>query len=128
MLLNTPNRKKVKVDSSTLNFVNSMDHSTVADAEDVDEDITTDSDCEPEPLEITECLFCPNKSKNFEANLNHMSVKHGFYIPDLNYLTDIRGLMQYLCEKVGVGVYVYLVQHNRKGFSLCRVCTATYGR
>ncbi len=108
--------EKVKVDSSTLNFVNSMDHSTVADAEDVDEDITTDSDCEPEPLEITECLFCPNKSKNFEANLNHMSVKHGFYIPDLNYLTDIRGLMQYLCEKVGVGYMCIWCNTTGKAF------------
>lgn len=91
-----------KVDSK-LNAVNSSDHSISLDTKETDEDVITDSECEPEPLEITECLFCPNMNKDLESNLSHMSIKHGFFVPDLNYLTDIRGLIQYLCEKVGLG-------------------------
>lgn len=60
-------------------------------------------DCEPEPLEITECLFCPHQSIDMEQNLTHMSKTHGFFIPELDYLVDVKGLIEYLCEKVGVG-------------------------
>ena len=66
-----------------------------------DED--SDSEFEPEPLEITECLFCPQTSDNLEFNLKHMSFVHGFFIPDLTYLVDVKGLIMHLCEKVGVG-------------------------
>lgn len=63
----------------------------------------SDSEFEPEPLEITECLFCPQSSEDLESNLKHMSLIHGFFIPDLDYLVDIKGLISHLCEKVGVG-------------------------
>lgn len=71
------------------------------------------SDYEPEPLDITECLFCPHMSDDLEANLHHMSRSHGFFIPELDYLVDIKALIKYLCEKVGVG---YLCLHcNDRG-------------
>lgn len=57
---------------------------------------------ESEPLEVTECLFCPNYEDNMEANLSHMGKIHGFFIPELEYLVDLEGLIQYLGEKVGV--------------------------
>ena len=63
----------------------------------------SDSEFESEPLEITECLFCPQTSDNLESNLKHMSFAHGFFIPDLTYLVDVKGLIMHLCEKVGVG-------------------------
>lgn len=107
--------KSEKADGE-LNAVNSSDRSISVNTKEVDDDVTADSDCEPEPLEITECLFCPNMSKDFEANLNHMSVKHGFFVPDLKYLTDIRGLIQYLCEKVGVGYMCVWCNATGKAF------------
>ena len=73
------------------------------DSNKLEEEVHTESDYEPEPLEITECLFCPHESKDLEANLKHMSLKHGFFLPDLDYLVDIKGLITYLCEKVGMG-------------------------
>lgn len=75
-----------------------------------------ESDYEPEPLEMTECLFCTHESENFEASLKHMSVKHGFFIPDIKYLIDIRGLIKYLCEKVGVGYMCIWCNLNGKAF------------
>ena len=57
---------------------------------------------EQEPLEVNECLFCPHYEEDLEANLDHMSRCHGFFIPDLEYLVDLKGLIEYLCEKVGV--------------------------
>lgn len=63
----------------------------------------TDEEFTPEPLEITECLFCPHDSVDVESSLKHMCRSHGFMIPDLEYVIDVKGLMAHLCEKVGVG-------------------------
>lgn len=96
-----------------LNAVNSSDHFETVDAEKIDEE---DSDDEPEPLEITECLFCPNTSKDLESSLKHMSVKHGFFVPDLHFLVNIKGLIEYLCEKVGLGLMCLWCNTKGKAF------------
>ena len=54
-------------------------------------------------LEETECLFCNNKADTFEDNMSHMTVVHSFFIPDIEYLADIKGLIKYLGEKISVG-------------------------
>lgn len=69
---------------------------------------TTDSDgewedYEPQPLDVAACLFCRHESTDLEANLQHMSLAHSFFLPDAEYVVDLKGLMRYLGEKVGVG-------------------------
>ncbi|CAG8436674.1 6379_t:CDS:2 [Ambispora gerdemannii] len=56
-------------------------------------------------VKLTEldCLFCVHKSSTFESNLQHMTKAHNFFIPDLEYLVDLRGLIKYLGEKITVG-------------------------
>ena len=60
-------------------------------------------DIDPQPLDVAACLFCRHKSADLEANLHHMSHAHSFFLPDAEYLADLKGLMRYLGEKVGVG-------------------------
>lgn len=84
-----------------MNKKKGVDREIIKDAEVKEEE--SDSDFEPEPLEISECLFCPQSSDDLELNLKHMSLVHGFFLPDLQYLVDIKGLILHLCEKVGVG-------------------------
>ncbi|RKO93144.1 C2H2 type zinc-finger-domain-containing protein [Blyttiomyces helicus] len=67
-------------------------------------------------LEETECLFCQAKSGSFESNLEHMAKSHSFYIPDIEYLVDIKGLIKYLGEKVAV--YNVCLYCNGKGRAL----------
>ena len=99
------------------NLANSKENEDAVDSNKALEDeLSTDSDCEPEPLEISECLFCPHTSKDLEASLKHMSLVHGFFIPDLDYLADIKGLISYLCEKVGVGYMCVLCNTQGKAF------------
>ncbi|KAG0316560.1 hypothetical protein BGZ99_006829 [Dissophora globulifera] len=43
-------------------------------------------------LESTDCF-----------NVEHMTKAHGFFIPDIEYLVDLEGLIKYLGEKVSVG-------------------------
>jgi len=54
-------------------------------------------------LSLDECLFCSLKSSNMERNLDHMTQEHGFFIPDIEYLKDLEGLIKYLGEKISIG-------------------------
>lgn len=81
-----------------------------------EEEEEEESDYEPEPLEITECLFCPHSSEDLEASLNHMSRVHGFFIPDLDYIVDVKGLVHYLGEKIGVGYMCLYCNDKGKAF------------
>ena len=74
--------------------------SEVVDKE--EECVSDDSDEGPQPLEVDECLFCPHISQDMEHSLKHMSYAHGFFVPDLEYLVDLKGLVEHLCYKVGV--------------------------
>ncbi|KAJ1725240.1 pre-60S factor rei1 [Coemansia erecta] len=50
----------------------------------------------------TDCLFCTHKSPSFDDNMSHMSHAHSLFIPDLEYLVDLRGLVKYLADKLSV--------------------------
>ncbi|XP_028328685.1 zinc finger protein 622 [Gouania willdenowi] len=79
--------------------------------DDEDEEETMDQDegdsAAPAPLPgaipVTNCLFCPHHSKSLMKNLSHMTKVHSFFIPDLEFLVDLRSLIRYLGEKVGAG-------------------------
>jgi pre-60S factor REI1 len=88
-------------------------------------------EAEPKPLPLRSCLFCPlisssqtevkevpqadtttatpetHKSKSqfrtIKNCLNHMLKEHGFFIPFVEYLTDLEGFLNYLGAKIGVG-------------------------
>lgn len=89
-----------------------------AESEDktTEEGLETDSECEPEPLGLAECLFCPHESTDMEQSLAHMSKHHGFFIPDLDYMVDVKGFIGYLCEKVGVGYTCLYCNEKGKTF------------
>ncbi|CAH0722494.1 unnamed protein product, partial [Brenthis ino] len=83
-----------------------------------DEDIETDSEIEEldsdeweecrikgsdSLIKPKDCLFCGHHSKNMVKNLKHMSESHSFFIPDIEYCVDVRGLLLYLGEKISQG-------------------------
>jgi len=49
------------------------------------------------------CLFCTEKHSRVKSNLNHMKAKHSFFLPDMEYLVDLEGLIGYCSEKIIVG-------------------------
>lgn len=84
-----------------------------------DDDDDEDDDIEEDTLEVTDCLFCPHHSVSLEENLKHMTRSHSFFIPDLEYVVDLKGLVTYLCEKVGMGnMCLYCNDKGRSFFSL----------
>ena len=79
----------------------------VVDEEFEEEIIEDDSDSEwedeDEPVPITSCLFCNQNSDTMQSSLEHMSSQHSFFIPDMEYVIDVEGLVTYMGERVGQG-------------------------
>ncbi|XP_012215333.2 cytoplasmic 60S subunit biogenesis factor ZNF622 [Linepithema humile] len=46
------------------------------------------------------CLFCSNRYDTIFHNLSHMKMKHSFYIPDEEYCSNIKNLINYLSQKI----------------------------
>ncbi|CAJ1072949.1 zinc finger protein 622 isoform X3 [Xyrichtys novacula] len=57
----------------------------------------------PGSIPVTDCLFCSHHSRTLMKNVTHMTQVHGFFIPDVEFLVDLRGFIRYLGEKVGAG-------------------------
>ena len=54
-------------------------------------------------LSPLQCLFCSaSASKSIDENVSHMAAAHSFFIPDLEYLTDLSGLLSFLGERIAV--------------------------
>ena len=56
----------------------------------------SEEDWSGDALGIEECLFCSFVSKDLQNNVKHMTTKHSFFIPDIEYLVDLEGLISYL--------------------------------
>uniref|UniRef100_A0A3Q0RWH3 Cytoplasmic 60S subunit biogenesis factor ZNF622 n=1 Tax=Amphilophus citrinellus TaxID=61819 RepID=A0A3Q0RWH3_AMPCI len=55
----------------------------------------------PGSIPVTDCLFCSHHSKSLMKNVSHMTKVHSFFIPDVEFLVDLKGFIRYLGEKVG---------------------------
>lgn len=53
------------------------------------------------------CLFCNMVHSDFESNLKHMTLVHGFFLPDIEYLEDAPGLVLYLAQKIQDCICLY---------------------
>ncbi|KAJ3594575.1 hypothetical protein NHX12_003882 [Muraenolepis orangiensis] len=76
----------------------------------------------PGSLPVTDCLFCPHRSRSLLRNVAHMTRHHGFFLPDPEFLVDLRGLVRYLGEKVGAGnVCLWCNERGRSFYSTAAV-------
>ena len=48
------------------------------------------------------CFFCTHVSATAEDKCEHMAEKHTFYIPDMEHVSDLEGLLKFLGVKLGV--------------------------
>ena len=55
------------------------------------------------PFDEGSDLFSRHQSASLAANLAYMAKTHGFYVPYMDYVTDLPGLITYLLEMVYVG-------------------------
>ncbi|XP_078176459.1 cytoplasmic 60S subunit biogenesis factor REI1 homolog 2-like isoform X2 [Carex rostrata] len=53
-----------------------------------------------EELDPSSCFMCDAKHENIESCIVHMHKKHGFFIPDVEFLKDAEGLLIYVSLQV----------------------------
>jgi pre-60S factor REI1 len=53
-------------------------------------------------IEILKCFFCAHTSNTAEEKCEHMAKEHSFYIPSLDHVSDLEGLLKFLGIKLGV--------------------------
>ncbi|XP_035223966.1 zinc finger protein 622-like [Stegodyphus dumicola] len=51
-------------------------------------------------IDTNDCLFCDNVSDSTEGNVTHMTEVHSFFIPDIEYVSDLDGLIACLAKKL----------------------------
>nr|XP_048310357.1 zinc finger protein 622-like [Myodes glareolus] len=81
-----------------------------------DEDAEAGESLPPGAIPVTDCLFCSHPSHSLMKNVAHMTKIHSFFIPDIDYLSDLKGLIKYLGEKVGVGKICLWCNERGKSF------------
>ena len=54
-------------------------------------------------LDNNQCIFSSKRFDDFEGALSHMAREYGFFIPDVEYLADPEGLVDYLRGKATIG-------------------------
>lgn len=91
------------------------DYETDSEIEEVDSD-EWDDEIE-NPINNDDCLFCGHHSRSLLTNVKHMSVEHSFFIPDVEYCVDIKGLLVYLGEKINCGK-LYLIFETFKKMTI----------
>ncbi|XP_038202236.1 zinc finger protein 622-like [Arvicola amphibius] len=81
-----------------------------------DEDAEAGKSPPPGAIPVTDCLFCSHHSNSLLKNVAHMTKIHSFFIPDKEYFSDLKGLIKYLGEKVGVGKICLWCNERGKSF------------
>ncbi|KAG9273769.1 zinc finger protein 622 isoform X1 [Astyanax mexicanus] len=84
--------------------------------EQMEEDGKATTAAAPGTISVTDCLFCSHHSRSLSKNMAHMTSTHSFFIPDIEYLVDLRGLIAYLGEKVGFGKVCLWCNEKGKSF------------
>lgn len=52
------------------------------------------------PIDELTCFFDNSRAESLEDNLAHMSLKHSFFVPYLEWVADWAGLMKALCSRI----------------------------
>uniref|UniRef100_A0A8D8V8R1 Zinc finger protein 622 n=2 Tax=Cacopsylla melanoneura TaxID=428564 RepID=A0A8D8V8R1_9HEMI len=86
------------------------------DIEEVDSDEWENETSDNNPVASNNCLFCPHHSRSLYKNLQHMTAAHTFFIPDLEYVVNLEGLLLYLGEKVCQGFICLWCNDEKKTF------------
>ena len=63
---------------------------------------------------LARCLFCNYDSPTWNLSVTHMTRIHGLFVPEQQYITDLRGLLIYLQRKIQEN-YECLWCHKLKG-------------
>jgi len=81
----------------------SLESSVDKDMDKTPEQVFAEREANAVKLSLEDSLFDDHKSTDIDTNLEYMLQKFSFFIPSIDYLTDLPGLMDYLAQKITVG-------------------------
>ncbi len=89
-----------------------MDGDDEEEEEEMEEDSTSGAAAAPGAITVTDCLFCEHHSHSLARNMTHMTKTHSFFLPDIEYLVDLRGFILYLGKperelKLSFKIYIF---------------------
>lgn len=83
------------------------------DEEEAEEEMEEGSSEKAEPMPgaipVTNCLFCKHHSRTLSRNVAHMTKVHSFFLPDVEYLTNLRGLIAYLGRRLPLPLGLFII-------------------
>jgi pre-60S factor REI1 len=86
---------------------------------DEEDENTTSKPQREQPLGPTVSVFDDKEFDSVDDCVAYMTEKFGFFIPDLEYLTDLEGLITYLNEKVKLGqICLYCQKRFSSGYAV----------
>ncbi|GFY68078.1 zinc finger protein 622 [Trichonephila inaurata madagascariensis] len=90
------------------NIASSIDNEDEwSDVEDDDDDWESvdggDNEMKRITIDTNDCLFCDHPSESTESNVLHMTKEHSFFIPDIEYVSDLDALIASLAAKIYLG-------------------------
>ena len=71
-------------------------------------------------IDETYCLFDGSKHATIEDNVEYMAKKYSFFIPDIEYLTDLPGLISFLALKLTEGHQCLYCDKQFASLQACR--------
>lgn len=80
------------------------------------DDSDDDVDVQRVVVDTNDCLFCDHQSDTTEGNVSHMTEAHSFFIPDIEYLADLDGLIGSLAGKIHLGHICLWCNGKGRGF------------
>ena len=69
----------------------------------IDEQMDHNNNEAPPVIDPKQCLFDSKIFPDVQSNVDYMYQKYGFFIPDIEYLIDLEGLIGYCAEKIKLG-------------------------
>ena len=66
------------------------------------------------------CLFCNKKCGGIKKCLDHMRIKHSFFILDVDCVTNLKGLLTYIAERIHLGYLCLFCSKNFKNAQRCQ--------
>ena len=109
-------------ENSNIESIENKDGTTNEEGENeqVEESEESEDEAAPELLVSTISLFDNKTFETTDENIEYMAIKYGFFIPDIEYLTDQNGLIEYLHHKIKLGKTCIFCQQKFSSYYGCQ--------
>ncbi len=118
-----PAKAKIETKPTAAKADNTTESSPIETENDADESVAESVAPKEIPapkLGVTVSIFDDKEFENVDDCVSHMALNFGFFVPDIEHLKDMNGLLSYLGEKVKLGGYCLYCQRKFNDWRSCQ--------